>query len=385
MSADSKVVTEVIVPSTPPFSAVSAPTTTQEETKPVVKDIPPSSHLLYAVEMLAFSSIGWAWLAVRELMGATPVMDVSVLLSLLVASAINLILALVYYTAEQFKSAARAFFNLVACIVVLYSFSLNETTTDGRTALCCTVDGAQKNTFSLRLTYKAVYFGGLSLHQPAAAITLSFLLIFLILAAAQAKACMQNPVEWPLPKAALALICLLSLHQAMFALSAPVCKDQDLASGVAAMAGLSLFVMIDISWLYEARFGDEESTSSGVKKVHLVRIVQLGLEFMLSLLVGLIAAVIAVNLGSGDSLLLSIGVLLVWQALEVVGLVREIRGEGEEVETIEEEDIIPAATQVPAAAQMTASFRQPFRHMLLPGIREVRRELRRAQPAKKAW
>jgi len=349
------------IPSGPSLVSQPLDPTSAPKSDPVSTPKDLSPHLLYAVEMLAFAAIGWAWLAVRELMGATPVMDVSVLVSLLVASTLNLLLALIYYTSEQFKLPAQAFFNFVACIVFLYGFGLNESTTNGRTGLCCIVDGVQSSTFSLRLTYKAVYFGGLSLHQPPAAITLAFLSIFLILAAAQAKVCMPDPREWPLPKAALALVSLLSLQQAMFSLSTPVCNDKDLASGVAAIAGLSLFAMVDISWIYKTWYNDEDDR---------VRIVQLGLEFVLSLLIGMIAAVIAVKLGSGDALLLTLSILLLWQAGEIAALVIEIRG-----------NATAASDESTATKGTAAQFRNPNLPMLLPGVRE----LRRTQAGKKAW
>ena len=45
-----------------------------------------SKHVIYAIEILVFTVAGWGWLAVREFMGATPVMDVSVLFCLLISS-----------------------------------------------------------------------------------------------------------------------------------------------------------------------------------------------------------------------------------------------------------------------------------------------------------
>jgi hypothetical protein len=100
------------------------------------------SHLLYAVEMLAFAAIGWAWLAVREFMGDTPVMDVTVFITLLIASGVNLLLALYYHTPEEFRTSAQAFVNLVVCVWALYAYTLFESTTDGRSAICCRQDGA---------------------------------------------------------------------------------------------------------------------------------------------------------------------------------------------------------------------------------------------------
>ena len=110
-------------------------------------------HLLYAVEMLAFAVIGWAWLAVRELMGDTPVLDVSVLLTILITSAINLPLALIY-PSDQFKNSAQAFLSNTACVCFLYAYGLYQSTTDGSGAICCASGGVQSSVYSLRLTYK---------------------------------------------------------------------------------------------------------------------------------------------------------------------------------------------------------------------------------------
>ena len=62
-----------------------------------VKSKRSSKHTVYAIEILIFALVGWGWLAIREFMGVTPVMDVAVLLCLLISAAINLALALVYY------------------------------------------------------------------------------------------------------------------------------------------------------------------------------------------------------------------------------------------------------------------------------------------------
>ena len=362
----------LVLPTAPP--AIPASVT------PVIKqDKPAFAHLLYAVEMLCFAVIGWAWLAVRELMGDTPVLDVAVLLSLLVSSIVNLLLALTYYTTDQFKGPAQAFLNHVACVWFLYAYGLAQSTTDGRGSICCVeegaqVEGAQTSQYSLRLTYKAAYFGGLSLHQPPAAITLSFLTIFLILAAAQARVCTDSPREWPMGKAPLAVVCVLGVMQAMFGIKAPVCRDKDISSVVLAWVGIAWFFMLDMPSIYdyfigfEIEVGDkkkvETRTFRGMPLPPFVRLVQTILEFVFTVLIGVLASVLAVNLGSGDALLLVSGIALFWQGREGLLCILELAYPPEQKKQI--------ATGAP--------FFSPSSHLSLPGMHELRRGR-----DKKAW
>ena len=348
------------------------------ETKQTKQPSSRPSHLLYAIEMLAFAAIGWAWLAVRELMGATPVMDVTVLLSLFVASGINLLLALYYHTPEEFRTSGQAFVNFAVCVWVLYAFALLESTTDGRSAVCCSQGGAKSTTYSLRLTYKAAYFGGLPLHQSAAAITLSFLTIFLILASAQARACMEVPREWPLGKAALALACLLCLQQAMLGVGAPVCSDKDLALSAAVLAGIALLLMVDMPWVFGLVYGGAFSSYGGVAVLPLVHIVQLLLEITFTLLLGVFAAVLAVDLGGGDALIVSMGLLLLWLLQQLVALLLKLRRPAAE----EAAPSAPPMPEMPGQAVQMGTHFLPQRAMLLPSVRDLRRA---HAGAKKAW
>ena len=357
--------------------------------KPQTAQVDPSnkpSHLLYAVEMLAFAVVGWAWLAVRELMGDTPVMDVAVLLSVLVSSVINLVMALLYYTTEQFKNPAQAFLNHAACVWLLYAFSLLQSTTDGRSAICCIEDGAQKSLFSLRLTYRQAYFGGLTLHQSAAAITLSFLTIFLILASAQARVCTQSPREWPMAKAPLAVVCLLCLQQAMLGIMAPVCKDKDISNAVLAFIVIALVLMLDTPWLFaKLTNGGQIVTSAGIDVLQLLKVLQCSIELVLTFLIGVMAAVLGFNLGSGDALTVCIGVALLWQLGGVIAVVYEIRNPPEQekeqatttpsITTPTRASAMDTATAPPTAPPNLAThFRQPYPPpMLLPVFGNLRR------------
>jgi hypothetical protein len=91
-----------------------------------------SDHILYAVELAVFAFVGLGWLSARELLGGTPVLDVAVLVCVAVLGCINLVLALVLYTAEQFERAARAFFSQALALWALYCYGLLCTTGEGR-------------------------------------------------------------------------------------------------------------------------------------------------------------------------------------------------------------------------------------------------------------
>ena len=334
---------------------------------------PSSQHVLYAVEMLIFSLVGWAWLALRELMGSTPVADVTVLLSMLVCSVLNLVFALFFYTAEQFKDPAQAFFNHTVCICLIYIKSLSESITDGRGTICC-VDGDVQKAYSLRLTYREAFFGGLTLHQPPASITLSFLTIFLILACAQAKACNENAREWPHRKLPLAVVCLVCAQQAMFGLMAPLCKDKDISTAVISMVVLALVCMVDVAWVYGKIADRDAVTMSGIMIVLIMELLQLTFEVLFMMLVGVLSAVHVVNLGGGDSLLIIIGIAFLWQMLLVLYAIMQLRNPPTDEPTQNTAEAEPA--------QATAArFRQTGTiPMLLPGVQE----LRRARD-KKAW
>jgi len=333
-------------------------------------------HLLYAVEILIFAVIGWAWVAVRELMSGTPVMDVSVLLSVLVCSIINLLLALVYYTTDQFRGSAKAFFNLSACLCLLYAFSLAQSTTNGRGPICCD-HGQQRTDYSLRLTYRAAYFGGLTLHQPPAAITLAYLVIFLVLASAQARACMPNPRDWLMGKSPLVIACLLGLLQAMFVVKAPVCKDKDTAVALITLIIIAWFFMIDISWILNRIYGDTVIPGgSGINFSQLMQLIQIFIEFFLDILISALAAVLAVNMGSGDALLVVLGLAMLWQVGDILMIFYRLQNPDSEGETRQAEQ----ATAIATPFYQPPSNYGPTPPMLLPGMRELRRARH-----KKAW
>ena len=273
-------------------------------------------HLLYALEILLFALVGWGWVAVRELMGGTPVLDVSVLLSVLVCSVMNLVLALVYPTQAQFKGAAKALLNLALCLLLLYSLSLAQSTANDASPICCEGGG---NTFSLRLTFRAAYFGGLALHQPPAAITLAYLCVFLVLTAAQARSCAPKPRDWLLGQLPLVLACHLGLQPAMFVLKAPLCQGKEAAGFLVALIVGGWLALLTETWV--KRLAAKKAPTDTA------RLVQVFLELFLIILFTTVTAVLAVGLGGGESLVVVLCAAVLWQAWRVRVCVYELMGE----------------------------------------------------------
>lgn len=200
-------------------------------------------HIVYAVELVLFSLFGWGWLALRELMGPTPVLDVAVMISVMVSAWLNLALALVLYTTERFADPARAFFSHTLAVWVLYGYGLMESSGTG--ALVCA-----SGTFSLPKTYAAAYFGGLAYCQVAGAVTLAFLTFILVLAAGQARACLGPPGRWLAPSTGQGVAILVGLHLVAFVLGAPLKGGSKGAAAFAAVVVVLLFIsMARLDWV----------------------------------------------------------------------------------------------------------------------------------------
>lgn len=172
-------------------------------------------HILYALELVMFAFVGWGWLAVRERMGQTPVLDVAVLVSFLVCACVNLTLSLVLYTTERFVGPARAFFSHTLALWVLYVFGLVQSSGSGLVA-------CKTGVFGLQTTYAAAFFGGLSYHQAAGAVTVAFLTFVVILSSGQVRVCTEAPSTWLAPGTGQAVLVLAGLFLVLFAFKAPL-------------------------------------------------------------------------------------------------------------------------------------------------------------------
>ena len=260
-----------------------------------------SKHVMYAIEILIFTLVGWGWLAVREFIGATPVMDTAVLLCLLISALANLALALIYHTADQFKTAAQGFFAHILSLLILYVYSLLESTTTNRGPLCC--DGA--SSFSATKTYAAAYFGALPLHQTAGAITAAFLFVLLVLAAGQVRVCLQDPREWLTRKVSTSVACLVSFHLGLFTLNSKACSSE-MGGAVIGIAAVSWVLMLDILDIEVLSIGFNPNFKNSITLIQMIS------EWTFCVLLAGVAGVLSSRLGSGSSALLLIfgGVIL---------------------------------------------------------------------------
>ena len=348
----------------------------QNRTSDGLNNKPPkrsSKHLIYAIEILIFTITGWGWLAVREFMGATPVMDVSVLFCLLMSSTMNLVLALIFYTTDQFKKAAQGFFAHTLSVWVLYVYSLSESTTGGWDPLCC--NGF--STYSVTKTYASAYFGGLPLHQTAGAVTVAFLSVFLILAAGQLRVCIDDPREWLPRKVATSLVCLVSFHLGLFVLNSRVCGGANVGGAVIGVAVLNWLSMTDfIPMLISLIF----TITDEMKKL-----IQMISELILTVLLTAMSCVLSSKLGGRPSsaLMLIFGGVGFWQAASVgiavfmplnhnLNALNNLKKKRKD-QQLRPEDFAPSAPSknaLHAASQFSGQHSRPF--MLIPGVREMR-------------
>lgn len=329
-----------------------------------------SKHVIYSIEILIFSLVGCGWLAVREFMGATPVMDVSVLLCLLISSAVNLALALIYYTTDQFGAAAQGFFGHTLSIWVLYVYSLAESTTGGWGPLCCEGELSSGSAFSVTKTYAAAYFGGLPFHQTAGAVTLSFLSVVLILAAGQVRVCLEDPREWLAVNITTSVSCLISFHVGLFALNSKVCGGSELGGTVIVIAGLAIMLSADISGVL-------------LCIPHAGRVlIQRGAELTLTALLSAWAGVLSFQIGGGVSLALIIifGGIALWQAVALGGAMVALRRGDQHLSLAPAEDTL-SPLRVSSRFSGAAHHGRPT--MLMPGVGDTSLHGRRRE--KKAW
>jgi hypothetical protein len=131
------------------------------------------------------------------------------------------------------------------------------------------------------------------------------------------------------------------------------------------MVVFALLFMLDMPWIYKKLSDENAVTASGIKIVLLIELVQLSFEIFFVFLIGILGAALAVNLGSGDALLLIIGIALLWQLGRVVLIALEIKN--------------PPPAQ-PAQPLGTYISIPTSLQMHLPGLHELRRNNN-----KKAW
>ena len=194
-------------------------------------------HIFYAVKLMVFSILGLGWLSVREYVGDMPVTDASALLAVVVLASMNLVLALAYPTVKLFEKPARAFFSQILALTVFYTYSLAESMSNTNGLGCKT------------WTYTAAYFGNLPLHEMPAALTLAFLLIYLIMAAGQARICRKDPKQWLVAGTGQAVLVLVVLHLALFVLKAPANPATGGGAVLVLLVIIMWVLMLQLDWL----------------------------------------------------------------------------------------------------------------------------------------
>jgi hypothetical protein len=326
-----------------------------------------SRHVIYAIEILVFTIVGWGWLGIREFMSATPVMDVTVFICLLISSISNLILSLIYYTTDQFKTSAQGFFAHILSIWSFYVYSLVESTLTGWNPLCCN----STPTFSVTKTYASAYYGGLPFHQTAGAVTLAFLSVFLILAAGQVRVCLEDPREWLQRKVTTSIACLISVHLGLFARNSRACDAVDLGGGVIGIAVAAWLFMADI---LPVAFSLMCGIDPNVKAL-----IQIVTELTLTTLLTAFSGVLSSRIGGEASsvLMASLGVVVLWQVGAIVLKILELA----RLRRTPPEDYTPTAPSE-HLVNVGAHFRPV---MVLPGVRDMRQYNMHRQGGKKGW
>ena len=210
-----------------------------------------SHHVFYAVELLIFALIGWGWLAVREYLGKTPVMDAVVVISVMVCTVVNFVLALIIPSRMEFSPCAHALFTHCVALWILYIYSLSESMRSDSGSLCC-VDGSgnRGNSYSAGPAHAAAFFGGLPMHQVPGVVSVAYLSVFLLIAGAQARACTPQPKDWVVRGLGLSIASMIAMHLAVYLIGVPIC-DKDEAWGVITVlvATVAAFLIIDFDWV----------------------------------------------------------------------------------------------------------------------------------------
>jgi hypothetical protein len=220
-----------------------------------------SNHIFYAVELFIFAFVGWGWLAIREYIGKTPVLDAVVLISVMVSSLINLAIAVTLASSSAFAPYACAYFSHCIVLWVLYVYGFAESMRSDADALCCTdSSGNQGSTYTIGPTYASAFFGGLPMHQVPAAITIAFLTVLVLIAGAQARACTQSSKDWFVWASWLSIASLVTTHLGVFLMGLPVCNADMALPAITIVVGVAatLLVGVDLDWIMRMFYSDSQ-------------------------------------------------------------------------------------------------------------------------------
>jgi hypothetical protein len=239
----------------PPYSPDAAALPVSESPDEVDQDL--SKHIFYAVELFIFAFVGWGWLAIREYIGKTPVLDVVVIISVLVTSLLNMALAVVFVDSSAFSPFACAYFSHCVVLWVFYVYGLAESMrTDANTLCCVDSAGYQGNSYTIGPTYASAFFGGLAIHQVPSVITVAYLTVLVLVAGAQARACTQLSKDWFVWASWLSITSLVTTHLGMFLAGLPVCNADPVFPAITILVGLAMTVLVgvDLDWIMELRY-----------------------------------------------------------------------------------------------------------------------------------
>ncbi len=250
---------------------------------------------VYCIELLIFAFVGWAWLAIREFLGNTPVMDATVVIVNLVSSILNMSASLLYQEKKTFMPFARAHLSHTFSLWVFYLYSLVESMAIGDVNICC---GGNATTVSVPLarSYAVTYFGGLQFHQAFGVITLAYLTICLIVSAAQARSCAgdMDGSSWSLLRGTGSTIAVLvSLHCVLFTYHAPLCNHwYDFSAFIATVAFFAWMFMVDLFWVYSLFRDFGEQVSLALRWKFWLQFVNVSAVLLLLIFTASLAAVI---------------------------------------------------------------------------------------------
>lgn len=245
----------------------------------------PQPPMLYSAELIIFGFVGWAWLAVREYIGNTPVLDVTVILSTLICSCISLVAVLLVPSPLAFAPFAQAYFSHALALCVLYAYGLAESIAPASPTIACNTTNA-----TVSALYARAYFGGLPLHQAPAGVTMAYLIVVLLLSAAQTNACIPVPRKWFLRGFPQSASIFLVLHLSLYALNTPLSDPMAPFAGalIGGLGTLLVISMVDIAWVLGLFF-------RGAKRApHIIQgAIEMGLVGLAAVLCNLYCAILA--------------------------------------------------------------------------------------------
>jgi hypothetical protein len=220
-------------------------------------------------------------------------------------------------------------------------YSLSDSINAGWAPICCTAGETKAASFAH--TYRAAYFGGMRFHEAPAVVTVAFLVVLLLLSAAQVSACHKNPNGWVIRGAGAALGCLITVHLLLFVGSAPLCRGWGVFEWMLLVTGAFAFLgILDLGMVW-ADLRDDTSTWGR----RLDQFVGLFVECMLLIATSALDNALAGVIGSGAST-----TMIVMLGIPVVSLLILVVRESVWLYTNGEQDtIVPAAAKAAAKAR----------------------------------